>query len=95
MLADARQAFAGIPGLEATYESDRTSAGGELINVIKAGYPSATGLYGIHRFFHTPADDLRCTSGELVSEVAAAFQAAIPRFVLSSLDVRAQPNENP
>jgi hypothetical protein len=70
-------AFAGISGLEATYVADATSAGGELTNVLKAGYRSAIGLYGGHRYFHTQADDLRCVSGDLVHPVAAAFQAAI------------------
>ena len=56
----------------------------QLINVIKAGYTTAAGLYGIHRFFHTAADDLRCTSGELVLPIAQAFRAAIPKFVKSA-----------
>jgi hypothetical protein len=52
-------------------------AGGELTNVLDAGYRSAIGLYGGHRYFHTPGDDLRCVSGDLVRPVAEAFRAAI------------------
>jgi len=77
ILAPTRRAFQGIDGLEATYLADKIMAGGELTNVLAAGYRSAIGLYGIHRYFHTPADDLRCVSGELVVPVASAFRTAI------------------
>ncbi len=72
-----RKAFKGVCGLEATYLADNVMAGGELTNVLKAGYRSAIGLYGIHRYFHTEGDDLRCVSGELVLPVAHAFRNAI------------------
>ncbi|MGZ6019728.1 MAG: hypothetical protein ACXWKO_13755 [Phenylobacterium sp.] len=72
-----RHAFHGITGLEATYLADKAMAGGELVNVLDAGYRTAIGLYGGHRFFHTRGDDLRCVSGYLVLPVAGAFQAAI------------------
>jgi hypothetical protein len=71
------RAFHGLPGLEATYPADRGNAGGELVNVLEAGYHSAIGEYGIHRYFHTQRDDMRCVSGELVAPVAAAFRTAI------------------
>lgn len=77
LIAPARRAFAGITGLEATYLADKASAGGELTNVLAAGYRSAIGLYGVHRYFHTKADDLRCTSAELVRPVAAAFRTLL------------------
>ncbi|THD61257.1 M28 family peptidase [Phenylobacterium sp.] len=77
LLPSTRQAFQGIPGLEATYLADKAMAGGELTNVMNAGYGTAIGLYGVHRYFHTAADDLHCVSGELVWPVAAAFEAAI------------------
>ncbi len=77
LLDRTRKAFHGISGLEATYEANKANAGGELVNVIEAGYASAIGLYGGHRFFHTPGDDMRCVSGELVAPVAKAFRAAI------------------
>ncbi|HYD45500.1 MAG TPA: M28 family peptidase [Phenylobacterium sp.] len=72
-----RAAFRGVTGLEAVYPADRAHAGGELVNVIAAGYSPAIGHYGGHRFFHTPGDDMRCVSGALTAPVAAAFQAAI------------------
>jgi hypothetical protein len=72
-----RIAFKGITGLEATYVADRTTAGGELVNVIDAGYKTMIGLYGGHRYFHTQEDDLRCVSGNLVYPVADAFRAAL------------------
>ena len=77
ILQRVRAAFRGIGGLESTYPADRASAGGELTNVLAAGYRTVIGLYGGHRYFHTPVDDLRCTSGELVQPVAAAFRTAI------------------
>jgi hypothetical protein len=72
-----RRAFHGITGLEATYVADKTTAGGELVNVLDAGYATAIGLYGGHRYFHTRGDDMRCVSGDLVAPVAAAFQRAV------------------
>lgn len=72
-----RRAFKGISGLEQVYPADRANAGGELVNVIEAGYAPAIGLYGGHRFFHTAGDDMRCISGDLVAPVAAAFRSAI------------------
>lgn len=77
VIEHARAAFKGVSGLESVYPADRANAGGELVNVIEAGYAPAIGLYGAHRYFHTTSDDLRCSSGELVSPVAAAFRAAI------------------
>ena len=77
ILEPARRAFRGINGLEATYLADKVMAGGELVNVLNAGYGSAIGLYGIHRYFHTRGDDLRCVSADLVAPVVAGFQTAI------------------
>ncbi|UAL08675.1 M28 family peptidase [Caulobacter segnis] len=77
LLDRTRAAFKGLNGLEAVYEANKANAGGELVNVIEAGYGSAIGLYGGHRFFHTAGDDMRCVSGELVAPVAKAFRAAI------------------
>ena len=44
---------------------------------LDAGYGAGIGLYGIHRYFHTAGDDMRCISGDLVAPVAAAFRTAI------------------
>jgi hypothetical protein len=81
ILGSTRQAFQGITGLEATYLADKVMAGGELTNVLGAGYRSAIGLYGVHRYFHTQADDLRCVSADLVRPVAFAFRTAIQRAI--------------
>ncbi len=77
ILDSTRRAFRGVSGLEATYLADKVMAGGELVNVLTAGYGSAIGLYGGHRYFHTRGDDLRCVSGDLVAPVVNAFQTAI------------------
>jgi hypothetical protein len=77
LIAPTKAAFKGLNGLEEVYEANKANAGGELVNVIEAGYPSAIGLYGGHRFFHTAGDDIRCVSGELVLPVAKAFRTAI------------------
>jgi hypothetical protein len=50
---------------------------GELRDVQAAGYPNFLGMAGLHRFFHTPADDLRTTSPEILEPVARAFADAV------------------
>jgi hypothetical protein len=77
LLGRTRHAFQGINGLEATYLADKIMAGGELVNVLSAGFSSAIGLYGIHRYFHTRGDDLGCVTASMVQPVAQAFRAAI------------------
>jgi len=72
-----RAAFHGVSGLEATYVANQTTAGGELVNVLSAGYTRMIGLYGGHRYFHTRGDDMRCVSADLVQPVAAAFRTAV------------------
>ena len=64
VVSSVRAAFHGVTGLEATYVADQTTAGGELVNVLNAGYKTAIGLYGGHRYFHTQSDDMRCVSGD-------------------------------
>lgn len=73
----ARHSFKGVTGLEAVYPADKAHTAGETENVIAAGYASVMGHYGGHRFFHTPGDDMRCVSGELVVPVAAAYRAVV------------------
>ena len=77
LLEGTRRAFQGISGLEATYLADKVMAGGELVNVLNAGYGSAIGLYGIHRYFHTRGDAMSCVTAAMVRPVAEAFRAAI------------------
>jgi hypothetical protein len=50
---------------------------GELRDVQAAGYPNFFGMAGLHRFFHTPADDLGTTSPEILEPVARAFADAV------------------
>jgi len=73
LLPVARRLFAGLPGLEAPYPSDRVSAG-ELTAIIAAGYPSVAGVFGLHRFHHVEDDDMRCVSPEAVARTIAAFR---------------------
>ena len=80
-----RTAFRSIPGLEATYVADKTTAGGELVNVLAAGYPTMIGLYGSHRYFHTQADDMRCTGADLVAPTARAFRDAVDSCLRSPM----------
>jgi hypothetical protein len=47
---------------------------GELRDVQAAGYANFFGMAGLHRFFHTPADDLRTTGAEILEPVARAFR---------------------
>jgi hypothetical protein len=54
---------------------------GELRDVQAAGYRNFFGMAGLHRFFHTPADDLRTTSPEILEPVARAFADAVGKAV--------------
>lgn len=72
-----RAGFHGVTGLEAVYPADKAHAGGELVNVIDAGYHTAIGEYGGHRYFHTMGDDMRCTSGDLVAPVLEAYKRTL------------------
>jgi hypothetical protein len=77
VIGKVKPAFHGLVGLEAVYEATPAMAGGELVNVLDAGYRTAIGEYGGHRYFHTPGDDLRCVSGDLVAPTAAAYRRAL------------------
>jgi hypothetical protein len=55
---------------------------GELRDVHAAGYRNFLGMAGLHRFFHTPGDDLRTTSPELLEPVARAFADAIRKIAV-------------
>jgi hypothetical protein len=54
---------------------------GELRDVHAAGYQNLFGMAGLHRFFHTPTDDIRTTSPEILEPVARAFAAAVRQAV--------------
>ena len=80
LLPAARQAFAGLAGLEAPYGSDALSAG-ELTNVIDAGYAPVAGVFGIHRYHHVAGDDARCVAPARVAATTAAFRRLVEGVV--------------
>lgn len=75
------RAFAGHAGLDAAYPATVENAAGELTNILKAGYPSAVGFFGNHRFHHSRNDDMRCVSGALVRPVSEALRAALAEIL--------------
>ncbi|MGH6985517.1 MAG: hypothetical protein ACRED9_01590 [Caulobacteraceae bacterium] len=81
LLERTKCAFRGITGLEEVYLADKARAGGELGSVLRAGYQSGIGLFGVHRYFHTRGDDMACVSGDLVQPVAAAYRAALAEYL--------------
>jgi hypothetical protein len=68
---------ANFAAIEARRLVAEKQAVGELRDVHAAGYPNFFGMAGLHRFFHTPADDVRTTSPEILEPVARAFAAAV------------------
>jgi hypothetical protein len=68
------EAFAAI---KATHLVADKQAIGELRDVQAAGYRNFFGVAGLHRFFHTPADNLNTTSPEILEPVARAFADAV------------------
>jgi hypothetical protein len=68
------EAFAAIKATRLVAEKQ---AVGELRDVHGAGYRNFLGMAGLHRFFHTPADDLRTTGPEILEPVARAFADAV------------------
>lgn len=76
LLPAARGAFAGLAGLEAPYSSEVLSAG-ELTNILRAGYPRAAGVFGLHRFHHVADDGMNCLSEEQVARTIAAFRRLV------------------
>lgn len=83
LLAAAKSAFAGQPGLEQAYPADPKAAAGELASILRAGYDPVMGVFGGHRFHHTLSDDLRCVSPALIPPVADAFAQVIARALAS------------
>jgi hypothetical protein len=77
LVAAARTAFAGQPGLEQPYAADPAQTAGELASILKAGYDPLIGIFGSHRFHHTRSDDLRCVSPALIPPVAEAMTKVI------------------
>jgi hypothetical protein len=67
--------------IRATRLVSEKQAVGELRDVHAAGYRNFIGMAGLHRFFHTPADDLRTTGPEILEPVARAFADALRKAV--------------
>jgi hypothetical protein len=67
--------------IKATHLVADKQAVGELRDVQAAGYRNFLGMAGLHRFFHTPADDLRTTGPEILEPVARAFADAVGKAV--------------
>ncbi|QKS00495.1 hypothetical protein F9288_13355 [Sphingomonas sp. CL5.1] len=80
LIALARRAFAGQPGLADPYPCD-IAAEGELRNVIAAGYPVVAGVYGAHRFHHARDDTEQC----LLPEATVAALKGFRTFVAGAL----------
>ncbi len=76
LLDACRAAFSGQPGIEAPREFN-ASVAGELASIRTAGYTRVMGIFGSHRFHHTRADNLRCTSPALARQAATSFQTVI------------------
>ena len=68
--AQAKTAFADVAAIPMF---GAQSGVGELRDVRAAGYVNYLGMAGLHRFFHTPEDDLELTGPELLSPLAKAF----------------------
>ncbi len=77
LVAAAKAAFAGQPGLEQPYAADPAQVAGELASILKGGYDPLVGIFGSHRFHHTRADDLRCVSPALIPPVTEAMAKLI------------------
>lgn len=77
LLERAQAAFAGQPGLEAPLPATVQAAAGELINILRAGYAPAIGVFGAHRFHHAPSDGPDCAPPDLARRAAEGFAAVI------------------
>lgn len=75
-----QEAFTGLPGLETPYPA-RMGAGGELGEILAAGYPNACGMLAAHRFHHAANDTADKTGPELVLPVLKAVRSALDRLI--------------
>jgi len=76
----ARACFAGLPGLEQAYPSDKMTAG-ELTGVLAQGYRAVAGVFGVHRYHHVEDDDARCLVPDKLADTATAFRNLLVRAV--------------
>lgn len=84
LLPLARTIFAGQIGYEVPVSSAVLSAG-ELDEVIKAGYPRAAGVFGIHRFHHVADDDDRCLNPPATIAAAMGFRQLMQEVAARSI----------
>lgn len=80
LLPLAREVFAGQVGYEAPVSSSVLAAG-ELVEVIRAGYSPAAGVFGIHRYHHVGEDDARCLNVAATVAAAEGFRELVSRVV--------------
>ncbi|HYF20678.1 MAG TPA: hypothetical protein VEA40_22625 [Ramlibacter sp.] len=71
----AREAFAGLPGLEVVLPPVPEVS--ELGAIVARGYERAFAVLGLPRVFHTPADVLEATDARLVAPVLRAHMAVV------------------
>jgi len=70
-------AFKGISGLGQVYPLTSETAAGELKTIHQAGYRNLFGMFAAHRYHHTMADRMNCTSGSLLRPPLNALREAI------------------
>ena len=77
-------AFAGQPVIEQPLPADIGKSAGEYTLVLKEGYPSSFGFWGMHGLFHTPLDDAKATSGAIMEPIVRAIAKVIEQKVAQS-----------
>lgn len=84
LLPMAREVFAGQTGYEAPVSS-QVLAAGELVEVIKAGYSPAAGVFGIHRYHHVAEDDERCLNVAATVAAAEGFRRLVAQVAAADI----------
>jgi hypothetical protein len=84
LVALAAEVFRGQLGYETPYSSAQLAAG-ELVEIIAAGYSSAAGVFGGHRYHHVADDDARCVSPVSIAQTAAGFERLLQHIVSDRL----------
>ncbi|MNE07783.1 hypothetical protein D3C80_1004140 [compost metagenome] len=84
LLPLARSIFAGQLGHEAPV-STKVMTAGELDEVVRAGYASAAGVFGIHRYHHVAEDDERCLHAPATLAAAQGFRRLVEAVAASTV----------
>lgn len=74
-----QETFAGLAGLEVPYPA-QLGAGGELGEILSAGYPNAIGMLAAHRFHHAANDFADKTGPDLILPVLKAVRSTLLRL---------------